>query len=432
VEVSARSVVAALLLVFATAVGTVHAETTAPTDTTTVPPFSTPNTDKCPNRNDPPPPIDKSEVPRPGAAEPVALPIPTEPVGGELLGRCGIITPAGAPPLPEKIGATSWLVADMDTGEVLAAKDPHGRYRPASTLKVLLAIVALRELSLGTVVTGKDEDADMEGSRVGIGAGGRYSNLELMQALMMVSGNDAANALARQLGGTDQALRLMNETAQELGALDTRAATVCGLDGPGMATSAYDLAVFFREAMEDPDFARIVRTEQAQFPGFPAPPGAPKEEARPGFAIGNDNLLLYNYPGAIGGKTGFTDDANHTYVGAAERFGRRLVVTILDSSATYMQPWEQGARLLDYGFALKSQAIGSLDNEGFVETDAAITTSRPAPAATLAAPPPKSSQSIETVSTSNQPAMIRFAIGLLGGLVVCLLVLAAMSMKRRR
>lgn len=419
---------ATLLLVVAGTVSTVQAETTTPTATTTLAPFRTPDTDNCPNRNDPPPPIDTSEVPRPGDTAPAPLPIPKEPVGGPKLGRCGIITPLDAPPLPEKIEAASWLVADLDTGEVIAAKDPHGRYRPASTIKILLAIVALRELSLSTVVTGTDEDANMEGSRVGIGAGGRYSNLELMQALMMASGNDAANALARQIGGTEAAVEEMNETARDLGALDTRAATVSGLDGPGMATSAYDLALFFREAMKDSDFARIVRTEQAQFPGFPGPS---KEEKRPGFAFGNDNQLLYNYPGAIGGKTGYTDDANHTYVGAAERFGRRLVVTIMDTDLKYLQPWDQGAKLLDYGFAVRSAGIGSLDNDAPIDSEPITTTAQRAPAATFAAPPARSTQEIEQVSNSES-ALIRFAIGLAGGLIVCLLVLAAMSRKRRR
>ncbi|MCE5289114.1 MAG: serine hydrolase [Nocardiaceae bacterium] len=395
--------------------------------TTSAPPtFTTPNTDHCPNRNNPPAPTDTSEVPKPGSVAPGPLPIPHDPIGGPLLGRCGIITPAGSPPLPETIGAASWVVADLDTGEVLAAKDPHGRYRPASTLKILLALVALRELDLSTVITGTDEDANMDGSRVGIGQGGRYSNNELMQALLMVSGNDAANALAREMGGTEKTIEKMNAAARELGAMDTRAATVCGLDGPGMSISSYDLAVFFREAMRNSDFARLVRTEQAQFPGFPGPPGEPP---LPAFAMANDNQLLYNYPGAIGGKTGFTDDAHHTYVGAAERFGRRLVVTILDADATFLRPWEQGARLLDYGFGIKGTNVGSLD--GKADVAAAEVSAAAVPAATMAAPPAKTTHEFEPAGTKSQSILVRFAIGLLGGIVVCLLVLAAMAKKRR-
>lgn len=380
--------------------------------TTTTPPFTTPNTDNCAQRTQPPPPIDTSEVPAPGEPTPSALPVPSPAVGGDRMSECGVVLPADAPPLPADISATSWLLADLDTGRVLAAKDPHGRYRPASTIKVALAIVALRTLDLDTVVTGTQADADVDGTRVGIGPGGRYTNRQLMQALIMCSGNDAAHAIATQLGGDKAAVAKMNDLAKSLRAMDTRAATPSGLDGPGMSTSAYDLSVLFREAMTIPLFAELIHTEQVDFPGYPADPKIPGDEDHPGFPIANDNQLLYNYAGAIGGKTGFTDDARQTFVAAAERDGHRLVVTLLKADVRPIRPWEQAARLLDYGFALDTDArIGKLPESG----SAAVQPSVP-----LASPPPRADG---TQVQPEQPPHQAARVGVLIGAPLAALVL---------
>ncbi|WP_433195239.1 D-alanyl-D-alanine carboxypeptidase family protein [Nocardia sp. CA-107356] len=358
---------------------TTPSQATPPTITTT--PFTTPNTDSCPQKTKPPNPIDESEVPEPGQSTPTPLSVPIPPVGGSRLGECGVVIPGGAPAVPKDISATAWQVSDLDTGEVLAAKDPHGRYRPASTIKVLLATVALRTLDLDISVTGTQEDANADGTRVGIGPGGRYTNRQLVQALIMASGNDAAHAIAAQLGGDAGAVQKMNELAKSLYALDTRTASPSGLDGPGMSTSAYDLSVLFREAMTIPLFAELIHTEQVDFPGFPKDPKNPDDKDHPGFPIGNDNQLLYNYDGAIGGKTGFTDDARQTFVAAAQRDGRRLVVTLLKADVLPLRPWEQAARLLDYGFALpKSSTIGKLPEAKSASAKATVG---------LASPPPK-------------------------------------------
>jgi D-alanyl-D-alanine carboxypeptidase (penicillin-binding protein 5/6) len=316
------------------------------------PPFQTPDTSGCPFRIAPPPAIDQSEAPAPGVAAPNPVPVPGQPVGGERLGECGLVLPAAAPPLPADLTATSWLLADLESGDVLAAKDPHGRYRPASTMKVLTALVALRKLDPATVVVGSQADTEQEGSKVGLGPGGQYTVGQLLQGLLMTSGNDAAHALSMQMGGVAQTVSAMNELAAGAGALDTRAATPSGLDAAGTSMSAYDLALLFRLAMRDPRFASIVGTALADFPGF---------AGKPGFKLSNDNRLLYSYPGALGGKTGFTNDARHTYVGAAERNGRRLVVVLLRGEQKPVRMSEQAARLLDYGFALPGGAtVGRL------------------------------------------------------------------------
>ncbi len=309
--------------------------------------------DACQNRQLPPPPIDTSEEPPPGSPSPEPLPVPDDPVGGSRMGECGIITPEGSAQ-PPAVTAATWVISDLDSGAVLAAKDPHARERPASLIKVLLSIVVIRELRPDTVVVGTQEDANQEGTAVGIGPGGEYTVEQLLHALVMRSGNDAAYALARALGGTDVALEKMNALAKELGALDTRAATPSGLDGPGMTTSAYDQSLIFKAAMRHEEFAEAARMRKMDFPGY---------GGRPGFQVNNDNKLLGTYEGFLGGKTGFTDDSRHTYVGAAERDGRKLAVVLLRGEKDRGSLAEQGADLLDYGFTLaaaETRPVGEL------------------------------------------------------------------------
>lgn len=400
------------------------------TTTATTPPFTTPNTDDCPYATSPPPAIDLSEVPAPGETAPDALPVPADAVGGHALGQCGTVTPDGAPPLPADISATAWVLSDLDSGDVIAAKDPHGRYRPASTIKILLSLVALDELDLNKTIVATSEDANAEGSAVGIGQGGVYSNFQLMQGLVMASGNDAAHALSAQLGGDAVTVEKMNAAADSLGALDTRTATPSGLDGPGMSSSAYDLALFFRTAMQNPTFAQLISTETVQFPGFPKNPEIPEDVDRPPFTLSNDNHLLYNYDGALGGKTGYTDDARQTFVAGADKDGRRLAVTIMNGDVLPIRPWEQAARLLDYGFALPpGTSVGTLVQPDSVGEVTSTRTAVP----TLASPPNTASGSSERESSlkSNGDTAIRVGIGVIGALVVLGLVLAARQLNRK-
>ena len=192
------------------------------------------------------------------------------------------------------------------------------------------------------VVDGAAEDVAIDGSKAGIGPGGHYTVRELLDGLLLNSGNDAAQALARTLGGDAAMVRDMSDLAHQLGALDTRPATPSGLDGPGMASSAYDLALLFRVAMRDQLFAETIRAESVPFPGY---------GGLPGFVLSNSNKLMQHYRGAIGGKAGFTDAARHTLVGAAERNGHRLVVALMRGEQEPVPMWRQAAALLDWGFA---------------------------------------------------------------------------------
>ncbi|MFI5269766.1 MAG: D-alanyl-D-alanine carboxypeptidase family protein, partial [Chloroflexota bacterium] len=253
--------------------------------------------------------------------------------------------------------AQTWLVADLDSGQMLAARDENLRHPPASTIKVLLALVALDELSLNSTIVADEADSHVECNCVGVKAGRSYTARQLLDGLLLVSGNDAANTLAHMLGGPEATVAKMDAKAASLGAVNTHASTPSGLDGPGGSgwSTAHDLAVIFRAAMANPVFAQITAEPSATFPGGPNDGGERQ--------IANQDELLQRYPGAIGGKTGFTDAARKTFVGAAARGRRHLVVAMMyglvhEGGPTY---WDQAASLLDWGFALNPQsAIGAL------------------------------------------------------------------------
>ena len=325
-----------------------------------------PDTSGCPYQDTPWPAVDTSEDLPPGVAAPTPLPVPADAIGGDLLGDCGFVLPAGAQALPSDISASAWMVSDLTTGQVLGGKDVHGRYRPASTLKLLLMLVIWRNVTdFSQQVVGTDNDANQEGSRVGMGAGGVYTVNDLMLGLMMNSGNDCANALARVNGGYDKTLADMNAAAARLQALDTRAATVSGLDGPGQQMSAYDLALVTQADVQLPGFLQMLGTDTAMFPGF---------GEFPAFGMANDNKLLGAYDGALGGKTGFTDDAGNTYVGIAQRDGHTLVVTMLGGTQQPRRQWMQAASLLDWGFATVNASVPPV---GQLVGNPALSTLRP-------------------------------------------------------
>jgi serine-type D-Ala-D-Ala carboxypeptidase (penicillin-binding protein 5/6) len=291
----------------------------------------------CPDQAAPTGPPAKEELVAP---VPAPLPIPAEPIGGDKLG-CGEIAATTAPLPP--IGAVSFVLADLDTGQILATRAPHARQRPASTLKILNALVTLRDLDPDTVVDGLPSDLAIDGSKAGIGPGGHYTVRQLLGGLLLNSGNDTAEALARANGGDPAMLSKMTDMARQLGAMDTRPVTPSGLDGPGMASSSYDLALMYRVAMRDPLFASTIRTRSMPFPGY--------DPKHPDFTVYNSSKLLTSYPGSLGSKTGFTDAAQHTLVTAAQRGKRRLVVSLMRDEQNPVLVTKEAAALLDWGFA---------------------------------------------------------------------------------
>jgi serine-type D-Ala-D-Ala carboxypeptidase (penicillin-binding protein 5/6) len=329
-------------------------------------------------------PCPKPKVAPPANRPPRPVPPPDIPansaIGGAALATHGLIIPAGAT-APPAITATTWIVADLDSGEVLGACGPHVYQTPASVQKTLLAATVINKLNPKQVVTVVPGDLDIEpnSSAVGLLVGGRYPVSVLWLGLLLNSGNDAANTLARMAGGGGpdgkaRTVAAMNAEAKRLGAFQTHAVTPSGLDGKGQFTSAYDLALIARVCFASADFRRYALTRAAQMPAQP-------QLKKGGFQFQNENKLIYNYPGAMGGKTGFTTVARHSYVGGAERNGRRLVVTLLGAEAHPIRGWQQGAALLDWGFAQpKGASVGRLVDPQDV-VPAASTESAPLPAA---------------------------------------------------
>ncbi|MDQ1040648.1 D-alanyl-D-alanine carboxypeptidase (penicillin-binding protein 5/6) [Streptomyces sp. V3I8] len=292
-------------------------------------------------------------APAPGTAEPP--PSPLDRPGTQVTPR------AGAPGVPRDLSARSWLVADADTGEVLAAHDAHAALPPASTLKTLFAVTVLPMLP--PAVRHTVTEADLAGigsgsSLVGVRAGRTYRASDLWRGVFLNSGNDAVRVLARMNGGWESTAAQMQARARALGARDTRVVSPDGYDMPGQVSSAYDLAVFGRAGLRNTDFVRYCATARATFPG----------DGR-AYEIRNTNRLLTGadgvapYPGLIGIKNGSTSRAGSTLVAAARRDGHTLVVTVMDPRAGgRFAVYEEARSLLDWGFAAlgRVEPVGSL------------------------------------------------------------------------
>ncbi|MER6397811.1 D-alanyl-D-alanine carboxypeptidase [Kitasatospora sp. NPDC001603] len=304
-------------------------------------------------------------------AAPVAVAAPHEPppppaaIGGERLGLPGAqVAPLpGAPALPGDLTGRSWIVADATSGEVLAASNPHLRLAPASTLKILFADTVLPKFDRNLVH--RVEDAEIQGIGAGSSLVGIKENLDyrvedLWRGVFLSSGNDAVHVLSHMNGGVQQTVAEMQARADALQARDTRVISPDGYDMDGQLSSAYDLTLFARAGLRNPDFRMYCATRDAQFPG-----AVDKNTGQRGsFGIANTDRLLGKYLGLIGVKNGFTTEAGSTFVGAAERNGRTLLVTVMHPS-TYQKVYDETAALLDWGFAAadKVTPVGKLVDE---------------------------------------------------------------------
>jgi D-alanyl-D-alanine carboxypeptidase (penicillin-binding protein 5/6) len=285
------------------------------------------------------------------SAEGRAYAAPRDAVGGQLLGTTGVVSAIGpgGPALPSGLDSGSWLVADADTGAVLAAKAPHVRYLPASTLKTLTAVTLLPQLDPNATAIATAGDASVDGSKVGLVPGMRYQVSTLFTAMLVVSGNDAADALAEAAGGIPHTVAMMNDEARHLQAYDTVARTPSGLDAPGESSSAYDLALIARAGLGMPDFRHYVGVVRSTVP-------APHHKH---FEIYTHNRLLTTYRGDIGIKNGYTVAAGATYVGAATRGGHTILITLMHANPDF---WPEARALLSWGFAARDRVtpVGTL------------------------------------------------------------------------
>lgn len=269
-------------------------------------------------------------------------PVPRDQVGGPLLAGHGIVVhyPApGAERLPD-VPASAYVIANASTGAVLAAKDPHGLFPPASTLKVLTAITMLPRLRPDATVVATKLAASVEPNIVGLIPGNRYQVADLFRALLLISANDAAVTLVQASGSFSRGMSLLNAEAHHLQAYDVVAKLPNGLPAQGQVVSAYDLALIARQALSMPAFMRYDSTLTASFP----------LRQHEHVLLVNQNYLLTRYPGGLGGKIGWTMKAGATYIGLARRHGVTLIVTILH--ATPLTEITSAEQLLDWGFAM--------------------------------------------------------------------------------
>jgi D-alanyl-D-alanine carboxypeptidase (penicillin-binding protein 5/6) len=269
-------------------------------------------------------------------------------VGGSQLASRGTVVDYASSPVPRlpAVRASAFVVADATTGAVLAARDPHGRYLPASTLKVLTAVTLLPVLNPKATTVASKLATSTVPNVAGLVAGLRYPISGLFTALLTISANDAAIALAEAAGGYSRGIALLNSTAAWLEARDTHAVNPNGLNAPGQFTSAYDLALIARRALAMPEFMRY---DQVRAAPFRARPGKPAE------TLFNQNGLLSGYPGGIGGKIGWTTAAGATYVGMARRHGVTLIVTLLHCPS--LTEIASAEKLLTWGFAADGTVI---------------------------------------------------------------------------
>ncbi|WP_373311650.1 D-alanyl-D-alanine carboxypeptidase family protein [Streptomyces mashuensis] len=281
-------------------------------------------------------------------------------LGGALLGRPGVQvrTEPGAPPLPRDLSGDSWLIADAESGDILAANNAHWELPPASTLKMLFADTVLPKLPKNQqhrVAAAELEGMGEGSSAVGIKEGSSYSVHDMWLGVFLRSGNDAVHVLSAMNGGIARTVRDMQAHADDLQANDTHVVTPDGYDADGQVSSAYDLTLFARSGLQKADFREYCSTAHAQFPDEEKP-GKP----RGSFPIANTNRLLTGqgvpaYKGMAGVKNGSTTNAGNTFTGVAQHDGRKLLVTVMNPSIKEPnQVYRESAALLDWGFEVGS------------------------------------------------------------------------------
>ncbi|GGO83348.1 D-alanyl-D-alanine carboxypeptidase family protein [Wenjunlia tyrosinilytica] len=319
-------------------------------------------------------------------------------LGGDLLGKRGtqVHLAPGAPRIPKGLTGLSWIVADAESGEVLASHNAHWRLAPASTLKMLFADTVLPKFPRDAehkVTLADLADVQAGSSLVGVKEDFSYTVHDMWLGVFLASGNDAVHVLAAMNGGVRKTVEEMQAEAENLRAHDTHVVSPDGFDAPGQVSSAYDLTLFARAGLQNPDFREYCGTATAKFPGGWVKTKKGKDDGKGGkgddkpggsrakngkggakgkarkremYAIQNTNRLLTGawgmtpYRGLIGVKNGYTSHAGNTFTGAAQRGGRTLLVTVMHPESGGNNVYEEASDLLDWGF----KAAGKVDPVG--------------------------------------------------------------------
>ena len=267
---------------------------------------------------------------------------------------CGILSillpinilaqPSSMPQIKSEVA----VLIDADTGQVLYGKNQNARIYPASTTKIMTALLALERGNLSDIIT-MSYDAvwsiGRDTSHVALDENEQLNLEQALYALAIESANDAANGIAELIGGSMENFSgMMTKRAKELGANNTNFTNAHGLQDSNHYTSAYDLAIIMAEAVKIPEFTRMFTTVT-----YSMPPTNRQPETR---TFNRKNSLVegpYAYEGLLGEKTGWTGDSGYTFVAAAKRGGRTLVAAVIRSPDTISR-WEDTTSLFDYGF----------------------------------------------------------------------------------
>lgn len=249
----------------------------------------------------------------------------------------GIHPKTGSVSVADASGGSGYAVIEVSSGRLLNGSNENLRLPMASTTKAMTALVVLENASLSDIVEIPPAAVGIEGSSVYLKKGERFTVEELLYALMLRSGNDAAVALAVHTSGSvEEFVRKMNERAALMGLKDTKFVNPHGLHDENHYTTAYELALIAAEGLKNPHFKRIVSTKNIVIDG----------EGHEKRYFANKNKILYNYEGATGVKTGFTRDSGRCLIASAERNGMEVVAVALN----YYDYFELTARLMDEAF----------------------------------------------------------------------------------
>ncbi|MBE6068936.1 MAG: D-alanyl-D-alanine carboxypeptidase [Clostridium lundense] len=247
---------------------------------------------------------------------------------------------------PPEVSADGAILMDASTGEVIYSKNMTSPYPPASTTKIMTALLTLENCDLEDVVTVGSNPPFADGSKIYISEGEQFTVNDLLYALLLASANDVAEALAEHISGSkEDFVKLMNKRALELGATSTNFVNPNGLYDTNHKTSAKDLAIIMRELVKHPEYTKISTTSSYKI--------APTNKMNKERPLWNGNRLIqksseYYYSDCQGGKTGYTIQSEHSYVATAERNGQKLILTLIhDKNKTY---FKDAANLFDYGF----------------------------------------------------------------------------------
>ena len=257
---------------------------------------------------------------------------------------CLLVQPAAAVTGAPEVEAGSAVLMEKETGAVLYEANAHDKLEPASVTKVMTLLLVMEALDAGRIqkedlVTVSARAASMGGSQVYLKEGEQMTVDDMLKAVAVVSGNDAAVALAEHIAGSEEGfVALMNQRAAELGMADTNFVNCTGLPAAGHLTSAYDIALMSRELiLRHPD----IRTYTTIW----------MDTIRDGqFQLANTNKLVRYYEGCTGLKTGSTDSALYCLTATAEREGMELIAVVM-KSPTSAQRFESAKAMLTFGFA---------------------------------------------------------------------------------